>query len=338
MVRKRVTVHDELRLDEIAKHLGLTARYPDPSLQEEAAQACIGRIEPILKPLLPCTGERILNALASHFRVAFEEVRDQDDIASLEDKYLRRKREFGFARLRDELANPAVDALLFQCMHSRETDRDQWVAVLNLQNTSAKCYWNKGHELTHRIAEPPQQNLPFRRHRYEAGNPVESLIDAVTAEIAYYAPAFRPLVLREARSKHFLDFDGIERLRAAYAPTASLLATMKAAVKHWPRPVVALTAEYRGRVSDPTKDMALRITHESSSDSASDAELRFFRNMRVPRSSPIYSCYLTDIDACGNENLRSWTTREGDKLAGVAVCSMAKSFGSRGLYILIAAD
>lgn len=336
MVRKRVTIHDELRLDDIAKHLGLTARYPDASLRDEAAAACIARVEPILRPLLPCTGEKILDALAAHFRVAFEEVRGEDDIALLEDKYLRQKHEYGFARLRGELANPDVDALLFHRMHGRETDHDQWVAVLNLQKTAAKCYWNKGHELTHRIAEPQQQNLPFRRHRFEAGNAVESLIDAITAEIAYYAPAFRPLVLQESRAVRLLDFACLERLRAAFAPSASRLATMKAAVKLWPRPIVALTAEFRGRKGDPTRDMDLRVTLESSSNTASANGLRFFPNMRVPRGSPIYSCYLTDGDTCGDENLRSWTTSDGDRLADVSVCSMAKSFGSRGLYILIA--
>ena len=84
-------------------------------------------------------------------------------------------------------------------MHAEELAPDRWVAVLNLQDTAAKAYWNRFHELAHRIAEPPQGILPFRRHQFEASNPVEALIDSVAAEFAFYGPAFRPIVQRLAK-------------------------------------------------------------------------------------------------------------------------------------------
>jgi len=337
MVRRRARVQDELRLDDIADHLGLNSRYPDPEFRDEASAACLTRIAPIIRPLLPCTGTGLIEALASHFRVKFEEVYSDSDIARLEEEYLRRKREIGFARLREELESPGVDALLFQRLRGNETDEDHWVAVLNLQQSSDKYYWNKVHELTHRIAEPQQQVLPFRRHQMEAANPVESLIDSITRDIAFYPPVFRPLVLRAARRADVLNFSVVEQLRREFAPAASLQATMKAAVTHWPRPVVALTAAIRGRKGAPAQDRALRVRTEAYSSTALQAELQFFPNMRVPRSSPAFSANLNGWNSEDDENLSTWTTSDGSQLADVAVFTSAKSIGKFGVYILVSA-
>ena len=247
--QRKATTHELLRLDAIAKHLGVKSRYSQPTFGSDVAAACLSRIKPVIQKLLPCTGEEIALGLADHLCVAFEEVHGPSDVDELEDRYLKGKKEIGFAQLRNELDQPGVDALLFQRMHASDLDRDHWVAVLNLQNTSSKAYWNRFHELAHRIAEPPQLILPFRRHQFEASNPIEALIDSVAAEFAFYAPAVRPTIDRLSQRTRLLDFDVLESFRAAYAPTASILATMKAIVKSWPRPAVALTAEIRGRKS-----------------------------------------------------------------------------------------
>ena len=88
---------------------------------------------------------------------------------------------------------------------------------------------------------------------------MEALIDSVAAEFAFYRPAFCPIVLRLAK-RNRLDFNIVEAIQANYAPSASLLSTIKAMVKYWPRPAAALTAEFRGRVNAPNKDQALRVT------------------------------------------------------------------------------
>ena len=123
-------------------------------------------------------------------------------------------------------------------------------------DTAAKAYWNRFHELAHRIAEPPQGILPFRRHQFEQRNPVEALIDSVAAEFAFYGPAFRPIVQRLAK-RNKLDFNVVGAIQANYVPSASLLSTIKATVKYWPRPAAALTAEFRGRLNAPDVDQAL---------------------------------------------------------------------------------
>lgn len=323
MVRQRKPTGQELlRLDAIAKHLNVKSHYPQPAFPSDVVAACLARIAPVVEKLLPCGGEQISLGLARHLCVTFEEVYGPHDVEMLETRYLKGKK-IGFARLRGELAEPGVDALLFQRMYADEREADKWVAVLNLQETAAKRYWNGFHELAHRIAEPPQLMLPFKRHQFEAGNPVEAIIDSVAAAMAFYGPAFRPIVLRFARGNK-LDFNIVSMIHANYAPSASLLSTMKAIVKYWPRPAAALTAEFRGRVAAPNMDQALRVTSQGFSDAASVAGLAFFPNMRVPAGTPIDQAFQTGIPHDGSEHLGEWVTSKGGRLTPLDVHTSAR--------------
>jgi hypothetical protein len=284
------------------------------------------KIDPLVKTLLPCTGEQIALGLGDHLCLTFEEVHGPCDIDEIETRYLKGKREIGFAQLRGELAQPGVDALLFQRMNAGERDPDRWVAVLNLQQSAAKAYWNRFHELAHRIAEPPQRMLPFRRHQFEAANPVEQLIDSIAAKFAFYAPAVRPRIDRLAR-RRWLNFDVIEEFRMDYAPTASILATMNAVVRFWPRPAVALTAEFRGRKNAPGVDRALRISVQGCNTAATTAGISFFSNMRVAGQSPISEAFDLGIPQDALENLGTWSTSNGQVLEPLVVHTSARRMG-----------
>ena len=332
---KKATAEELLRLDAIGAHLAVKRRYPDTAFAADVSRACLDRVAPILDKLLPCTGEEIALGLAEHLHLTFEEVHGPHDVEKLEERYLKLKREIGFAQLRPELAKPGVDALLFQRMHASERDRDRWVAVLNLQESDAKGYWNRFHELGHRIAEPPQAVLPFRRHQFEATNPVEALIDSVAADIAFYPPAVRPSIVDLARYGA-LTFDLIDTFRHGYAPTASLLSTMKAMVKFWPTPAAALTSEVRGRRGRPDLDRALRVAVQGCNDSARAAGMVFFPNMRVPPSSPIEVAFESGADEEGREDLGQWRTSSGSALAPREVLTCARGMG-RAVYAVVSA-
>ncbi len=327
MVRQRKpTGQDLLRLDAIARHLGVKSRYQEPTFTADVTAACLARIAPVIDKLLPCTGERIALGLGEHLSLTFEEVHGPADVVKLEDRYLKGKKEIGFAQLRGELVQPGVDALLFQRIHAGPRDPDRWVAVLNLQETCAKAYWNRFHEMIHRIAEPPQRILPFRRHQFEAANPVEALVDSVAAEVAFYGPAFRPIVERFASRKK-LGCNVVEAIRASYAPTASLLSATKAVVKCWPKPAAALTAEFRGRLNAPGTDQALRVTVQGYSETANLAGLAFFPNMRVPTGTPIDITHRTGVPADEAEHLGDWGTSTGENLTPVDVYTSARRLG-----------
>ena len=323
-----------MRLDSMARHLRLKRRYPTEGFVEEAVAACLRRVEPIVREVLPCRGEVIADALAEHYGVTFEEVRDAEDVDLLEDKYLKQRGELGFARLRKELKDPHVDALLFRRMHASVGDADEYVAVLNLQDSDAKLYWNKKHELTHRIAEPQQRLLPFRRHRFERSNPLESVIDGIAGELAYYPPVFQPLVRAAAKQKAQLTFDVIRKLRMEFAPTSSLLATTNAVVKHWPRPAMAIVASLCGRKNNPAKDRALRASLQARNELARTNDLLVFPNMRVPRSSPIYAAHTGRRDYSGRENLGQWTTSTGDALPTINAYTSAQYAGGHIYAVL----
>jgi hypothetical protein len=336
MARSRIpTTEDFLRLDAIAKHLKVRSRFPDPRFTQDVIKACLARVAPVIDKLLPCTGEQIALGLSQHLCVKFEEVRGGDDIDQIKKRYLMGKKEIGFAQLDDELERPGVDALLFQRMNAEDGDCDRWVAVLNLQDSDARAYWNRFHEIIHRVAEPPQGILPLHRHQFDAKNPVESLIDAAAAEIAFYGPAFRPIVLGYALSS-VLNFDVIDGIREEYAPSASLLSTLNVVVRHWPTPAAALTAEIRGRLYSPGTDRALRIMPQGYSDHASKIGLTLIPNMRVPLDSPIVETFQTGVSKSAVEHLGNWKTSEGKRLARVDVHTSARRVGER-VYALLAA-
>ena len=333
--QRKPTTQDFMRLDAIAKHLKVKSRYPAPTFTAEVTAACLSRIAPVVDKMLPCTGEKIALGLGEHLCLTFEEVHDEDDVADIEARYLKRKKEIGFAQLRGELRQPGVDALLFERMHAEPQEPDRWVAVLNLQNSASRAYWNRFHELSHRIAEPPQGILPFKRHQFEASNPVEALVDSVAAEFAFYGPAFRPLVERVAK-RHPLSFSVVEGLQSTYAPTASLLSTVNAVVRYWPRPAAALTAEIRGRVNAPDVDRALRVTPQGYSDLASAAGVMFIRNMRVPKGTPIDVAFQSGVEQNASEHLGHWGTSQGKRLSAVDVFTSARRLGERA-YALVSA-
>lgn len=321
--KRKPTGQDLMRLDAIAKHLKVKSRFPDPAFTDDVTAACLAQVAPVIGKMRPESGEDIALGLGNHFQLTFEEVHGPHDVVKLENRYLKGKRELGFAQLRDELDQPGVDALLFQRVHASDQDPDRWVAVLNLQQSRAKAYWNRFREMSHRIAEPPQGILPFRRHQFEKNNPVEALVDSVAAELAFYAPIFRPLVERYAW-RHRLSFSTVDEIRNSYAPTASLLATMNAIIKYWPRAAAALTAEFRGRRSCPDDDQALRVSPQSYNDLAGITNLRFIPNMRVPLATPIHNAFATTVEQDDVEHLGNWSTSGGTRLAPLQVFTSAR--------------
>jgi hypothetical protein len=218
----------------------------------------------------------------------------------------------GFGLLEKELSDPSVDALLFQRVNVDTDSPERWIAVINLQETEARGYWNRPHELVHRLAEPPQQRLPFFRHRSDVENRIERIIDLGAAELAFPRIAFAPHVERVNRQE--LTWDLVRAVRGRFAPTSSLLSAAKAFLRYWPQPAFLLAAQVRGRKRQPTESIALRVSLEGYSPSAASCGVRFFPNMRVPASSPIMRAHETRGGVTDHENLLDWTTSGGTSL------------------------
>jgi hypothetical protein len=321
MVGRANSLAELTRLDAIAQHLGLGKKWIGSEMVSAVTTACLNEVRPILADS-QANGDSVSERLADHYRVKFEPVYSVADIADLERRYVQEKRELGFVQVREELSDPAVDALLFLRTKADHAARDRWVAVLNLQFSAYREYWNKFHEITHRIIEPPQGILLFRRHDLEFKDSVESLVDHVAGNLAFYPEVFRPLVLKFA-SESALSFDVIRAIRSRYAPQASLLAATNAVVKYWPRPAIAFKATMSGRVRQPMKDRALRVQWQGRNTDALPEGLCPHKNMRVPESSPIYDSYSRKENQDGFENLQHWTTSTGGGLRNKVVFTSA---------------
>lgn len=330
---KNPTRGELMKLDAIARNLRVGKQWAGPEMVKDVVAASIARADPVLAGVPP-SGELVAAKLAAHYRLQFEEVRTKRDIDALEDRYLRRKRELGFAQLRDELQDPRVDALLFKRIHAAEDDPDRWVAVLNLLLTEDRRYWNKFHELSHRVAEPPQQLLPFRRQRTDDRSAVEVVIDAIAGELGFHRRLFRPLVWAIERAH--LTFDDIRSIQEAFAPTASLLAVTNAVVAHWSRPALAFVARVRGRSRDDRLDRALRVEVQARNDAARQADLYMIPNMRVPKGSLVYSVFESGLKSTGSERLGMWETSGGDRLPDHRVLISAVSVGTQ-VYTVVSA-
>ena len=299
------------RLGAIREHLEIPTQIDSQDFESAVIEAAGKKIERFLVGSQAQCGEDVLAEMAAKLQVRFEEVRDVTDIANLERKYLVEKGEIGFGQLEMELNAPGVDAILFQRMRASKYANDRWVAVLNLLESVSRGYWNRAHELTHRIAEPPQYNLPFYRHRDDRVNPLESLIDKTAADLAFYPPLFRPIVGSFCNS--FLSWELVDDVREAFSPSASRRATANAILRYWPRPAYLLTARIRGRKNRPNVDRDLRISLEGYGRSEAKT-LFFFPNMRVAPASPIRRCFQSGIQSAGFEQLGCWVTSGGGSL------------------------
>jgi hypothetical protein len=300
------------RLQEMREHLRIRVSIADPSFGPEVVATCVRQVQPIIDAQADRTGEEINAALAQHFGVHFEEVRTQGDIQRLELKYLVERREIGFGQLADELADGAVDALLFERIHAAPGARDRWVAVLNIQETQARAYWSRPHELVHRLAEPPQKRLKFFRHRTDAENRLERIIDLGAAELAFPKSVYGRLVAGTAHRE--LTWETLRSVHRQFAPTSSLLAAAKAFVRYWPRPAFLLTAALKRSKQRPNEPPSLRVSIGGLSDSGKRTGIQFIPNMRVPKTSPLASAFASSTEQAGFENLGTWTTSNGRRL------------------------
>ena len=308
---KERSIETAIRLDAIVKNLGIGKHWDDRDSEEKVVEACLHKVDTLINNEIE-NGENLALQIANHFKVKFEEVRNNADIDSLENTYLKQKKEMGFALLRDELTSPNVDALLIQRRNATQEDLDQWVAVLNLLFTDTRAYWNRFHELSHRLAEPPQKVLPFRRQITTDIDEVERLMDKIAGEIAFYKKLFIPYFSQQ--SKEHLTFGMIESTKNRYSPSSSLLAITNAMVQRWDRPAIAFTASFRTKRNGKKETLALRIQLQAGNTFAQDVNLTLFNNMRVPPESCVYLSFTSKLSITEEESTSLWKTSTGNQV------------------------
>lgn len=323
-----IKLEHQNKLERIRDYLGISHSVLDSKFNIAVHRAAVNRLNQIHGHYANITGGLdFMEKTASHLNITFEEVRSQEDIARLEDHYIKQNNEIGFGQLESELKKPDVDALLFR----RQQKIGHFVAVLNLQDTENRAYWNRAHEISHRLIEPPQQELMFR-HRADLASPVEDLVDLIAAEIAFYEPQFSPIVATYC--DHLLSWDVVHDIQNMFAPTASKLAVVKAVLRYWKRPAFLIFAVLRTRKNKLNEQPFLRISIKGVNQDGRESNVFFIDNMRVPYSSPIYHTFSSNTPMENLEILSSWTTSKGHKLPNVEAFTSAIPYNN-GVLALI---
>ncbi len=310
--RYNVTIEDGLRLDAIVKNLNVGKEWSNCVEQDkEIIDACVKMVRPFAIGIKP-KGEIFANEIAESFQVKVEELRNDQDLETFESRYLKQKKEIGFTQVRKEIHKPNIDAWLFQRMHAASDDNDRWVAVLNLTHTEYRAYWNRFHEFAHRIAEPPQLVLPYRRDEIIRTNPIERLMDKIAGNLAFYPDLLRHHL--RGSIKNNLTFDIVNSIRENFAPTASLLSTANGIVKFCTHPTLIFIAEMRMKMDNRPETLALRVIPQARNQAASESNLCLFKNMRVPLESCVYNTFQTGNTCFDIENAKIWRTSDGKSL------------------------
>lgn len=243
-----------------------------------------------------------------------EEIRSEDDFDRLTDHYARQKGDYVFAGLRasfDDLENPAFGVLI-QRKGARVGDQDQYVAVIDARSEFsdekfARRYFTKWHEIAHRMTTHCFPADPIFRSDED---PIETLMDAIASELAFYEPFLEPALQEVLANANWLTFEMIESIIERVFPEASFQATLFAAMRVLPTPMVYLELAddplaiqkilpnlpayaHWDRTGQPTNDI-----HQSASDPrmpeqrmtnrSSNGATRILCGQSVPRDSVFY--------------------------------------------------
>jgi len=305
-----------VKIQKLARDLGLK-HTSDPVA--DIINYCKRKVKRFLSDFVECDNlSDLLLFLAQKSGTFFEEIHSDEDLERIRLKYLDRGEKY-FVRLKEELSEE-VFGITF-----RLTNREQWeiefVSIIDCRgNKSPRAYFTKWHELGHLLVLTDQMRLNFRRTYPPADlkDPEEAIIDIIAGTFGFYDPLIKKCTEGE------VSFDAIENLRNQLCPDASWQSSLIGIVKAWPTPcflVHAKKALKRGErlcqqtFAFGTPVPALRAVKVTSNDSARDAGLIIFENMRIPSSSIISQAFNEGLDyAEREENLSDWVTSDGSRL------------------------
>ncbi len=245
-----------------------------------------------------------------------------------------------------------TEGYLLQHPHPMPGDR-RFVAFVDARGPrSRRAYFTAWHELTHLLVHPPQLVLPgFRRTVVSRiqGDPIESLVNVIAGELAFYEPLFRPILDEETSRIGRLTFGVIELARVRATPEASLFAAAiasvrltrmaacvvrvesalrKGEVRELLSPQLSLDNESMTRQPEPRP----RVVEVIPNEAAKASSLTIFRNMRVPPRSVLHHAYeaTTDVELEAAENQSWWETTQGGQLP---TCHLLVQAIRRGKYV-----
>jgi len=290
------------------------------------------RIKQIAKKFSCENLNSLLVATAGEVGTIFEEIRSDDGLRRVRQKYLERG-ESAFANLENDLRHPDDLAITIRRLH-REAWEPEFVSIIDCRGDKIyRSYFSRWHELAHLLTLTPQMRLVFRRTHAEPSvqDPEELLMDVIASTVGF----FRDFLPSEMQND--ISFEGIRQIQEEFCPEASKQAALINIVKVLPQPCILIEAKLGLRKSEgPGPDQLalgigrkdaipeLRAVHVTVNNAARDSGVRFHRNWRVPARSVISRAFLDGGYAESTENLSWWTTSAGGSLGPCRVVVKAK--------------
>ena len=261
--------------------------------------------------------------------LVFEEVRSEEDLDRIIRKYVSLSVSTSSRRSRTTWT-PTHLRPSFSAETSHAKPPTHYVAVIDCRGDKAsRRFFTRWHEIAHLLTLVRQLEFPFHRSTNE-NRPLERLMDTVAGEVGFYEPIFMPVLKAELRTSKLLSFQAVEAIRSNFCGEASFQATLFAAVRRTPTPVIYVEAglgykrheaaelrssQLRLFQSDPPL-AKLRVLKVVPNDAARKAGFRIDGNMQVPDDSVIGRYFGTaeaaaGLPATGIENLESWCHSDG---------------------------
>ena len=339
---------DALEIKKRAKELGLgRPRDPVKAIRDHCHQE-VEKIRTAFGPIRDLN--HLLEVVATSLDVRFEEIHTDHELQALSERYLSR-RELAFGLIEKELDEP-TDAVLIHLRHAEEWERD-YVAVIDCRGYKAwRAYFSKWHEIAHRLSDPPQLKLSFRRTPSKKRDPIERLVDRIAGYLAFLPDIFLPALLEQLESSESLTFEIVENLRTTVCYGSSREATIRGAVPQCPHPQLFVIADYGLKKSEERAlksgqsglfpeeqtgfEPKLRAIEVAGNKAASKAGLWIHPNMEVPEESVITEVYedpFAEELYSRTENLSWWKHSRG-RLNDMPIRVYAVRYGNRA-YVLI---
>ncbi len=315
----------------LARDLGLSScRDCAPAIREYA----LGRVSRILEQL-PVGGiEDLMRIVAGFLSVRIEFIHHDADVERLGREYAH-----AAALMREQLAREFIrgetEGYLVEKLRAGPGDY-RFIAFVDAREWRAvRAYFTAWHEITHVLLFPPQYRFPGFRRVTAAEikkDPLESLVDAVAGELAFYEPMFRPVLDANVAADGALTLRAIENARFAVTPDASFYAAALASIRLTTQGVSFVMvgaglkkAEARRlrsdqiEITDAWRTLPLpqvRVLQVAANDGARAAGLGIFQNMRVPTGSVLAVAFQNETDECfvADEDQGWWVTSSGGPL------------------------
>jgi hypothetical protein len=292
------------------------------------------------------------NLVCKHLHLVFEEFYDDDGLKRIVQKYVGLG-ETIFATL-PGLFDENTFATLVERRKVDGRSRDRYVAVIDCRGDKAhRRFFTRWHEIAHLLTLYNQLELPLHRSTSNK-TPTERLMDVIAGKVGFFDEILQPMINSELAIHGRLTFEGVERIRMRFSPTASFQATLNACAARVEAPAAILEIGWGLKKSEEQAVNSLQLALIELKPPTPKVRVLSFvpnnhclgmieihRNMEVPADSILFRL-LNDPNEFGDksaiEELGEWEHSSGKHLPPARVVIEARNVRDRVIALLQLSD